>query len=205
MMTQGSVGGQLVGAQESLLRLTQIIKPELVAQVLSACKKNQTSPRGGHTKDSQGAYPQVGKMSLVELGTHVELAIHLRANWQGEQTIAYRMTKHLQPGDMLLMDAGIFCYRMAKQTKTQNAEFLARSQMRTHVRRTENTSGSPSPTQAHASPQPKSCGSRTRVVRAVNCTLLGSQSDGRSSTSGFNRCQSSILQWRNTYHPLPPA
>jgi hypothetical protein len=41
------------------------------------------------------------------------------------------MTKHLQPGDMLLMDAGIFCYRMAKQTKTQNAEFLARSQMRT--------------------------------------------------------------------------
>ncbi len=42
MMTQGSVGGQLVGAQESLLRLTQIIKPELVAQVLSACKKNQT-------------------------------------------------------------------------------------------------------------------------------------------------------------------
>ena len=41
------------------------------------------------------------------------------------------MTKHLQPGDMLLMDAGIFCYRMAKQTKTQNAEFLARSQLRT--------------------------------------------------------------------------
>ena len=185
MMTQGSVGGQLVGAQESLLRLTQIIKPELVAQVLSACKKNQTRranldfettlwivlamgiftdlpirdvcrftctkpsmrlpgrsalcrarkrlgaeplrqlhaevvqrlgksesdgsfyknhrlvgidgclfntpdtpanerafgrPRGGHTKDSQGAYPQVGKMSLVELGTHVELAIDLRAN-----------------------------------------------------------------------------------------------------------------------------
>ena len=236
MMTQGSVGGKLVGAQESLLRLTQIIKPELVAQVLSACKKNQTRranldfettlwivlamgiftdlpirdvcrftctkpsmrlpgrsalcrarkrlgaeplrqlhaevvqrlgksesdgsfyknhrlvgidgclfntpdtpanerafgrPRGGHTKDSQGAYPQVGKMSLVELGTHVELAIHLRANWQGEQTVAYRMTKHLQPGDILLMDAGIFCYRMAKQTKTQNAEFLARSQMRT--------------------------------------------------------------------------
>lgn len=70
-------------------------------------------------------------MRLVELGTHVELAIHLRANRQGEQTIAYRMTKHLQPGDMLLMDAGIFCYRMAKQTKTKNAEFLARSPLRT--------------------------------------------------------------------------
>lgn len=236
MMTQGSVDGRLAREQESLLKLTQVIKPELVAQVLSACEKNQTRranldfettlwivlamgiftdlpirdvcrftctrpstrlpgrsalcrarkrlgaeplrqlhaqvvqrlgrsesdgslyknrrlvgidgclfntpdtpanerafgrPRGGNDKDSQGAYPQVGKMSLVELGTHVELAFHLRAHWQGEQTIAYRMTKHLQPGDLLLMDAGIFCFRMAKQTKTENAEFLARSPMRT--------------------------------------------------------------------------
>lgn len=88
-------------------------------------------PKGGNDSDSQGAFPQVGKLSLVELGTHVELAVHLRAQRQGEQTIAYRLTKHLKPGDLLLMDAGIYCFRMAKQVKDARAEFLARSPVRT--------------------------------------------------------------------------
>lgn len=88
-------------------------------------------PRGGNGRNSQGAFPQVGKMSLVELGTHVELAVHLRAHHQGEETIAYRMTKHLRRGDLLLMDAGIYCFRMAKQAKMEQAEFLARAPIRT--------------------------------------------------------------------------
>lgn len=88
-------------------------------------------PRGGNDSDSQGAFPQVGKVSLVELGTHVELGFHIRSQSQGEKTIAYRLTQHLRSGDLLLMDAGIFCFRMAKQTKTKGAEFLARAQRRT--------------------------------------------------------------------------
>ena len=88
-------------------------------------------PQGGNTRHSQGAFPQVGKVSLVELGTHVELAFQLRTQKQGEQTIGYRLTKQLQRGDLLLMDAGIYCFRMAKQAQGEGAEFLARCQKRT--------------------------------------------------------------------------
>jgi hypothetical protein len=300
MMTQGSVDVRQARQQESLLRLTQVIKPELVAQVLSACQKNQTRranldfettlwivlamgiftdlpirdvcrftctkpsmrlpgrsalcrarkrlgaeplrqlhaevvqrlgksesdgsfyknhrlvgidgclfntpdtpanecafgrPRGGHTKDSQGAYPQVGKMSLVELGTHVELAFHLRAHWQGEQTIAYRITKHLQPGDLLLMDAGIFCFRMAKQTKTQKAEFLARSQIRTLEPIKKLADGSYL-AQIYSHNNHRRRGQNGMVVRVINYTL---NEPSRAGHQKPRRLITSLLD--DTEHP----
>lgn len=58
----------------------------------------------------QGAFPQVRKVSLVELGTHVELAIAL-GGWQdSEQALARRLWDHLPADALLVEDRGFFSY-----------------------------------------------------------------------------------------------
>ncbi len=54
-------------------------------------------PKGGDTAQSVGGFPLVSKVSLVELGSHVEYAFAWRSQAQGEPTIARRLVKHLTP------------------------------------------------------------------------------------------------------------
>ncbi len=42
-------------------------------------------PKGGDTAQSTGGFPLVSKVSLVELGSHVEYAIALRSQAQGKR------------------------------------------------------------------------------------------------------------------------
>jgi len=83
-------------------------------------------PAGGSSSDSKGAFPQVGKVSLVELGTHVETAITIRPLDQGESTMAVRLLKHLTPEMLLLLDAGFFGYPLLKQVFATGSQVLAR-------------------------------------------------------------------------------
>ncbi len=56
--------------------------------------------KGGDTAQSTGGFPlfsKVSKVSLVELGSHVEYAFAWRAQAQGEAMIARRLMKHLTP------------------------------------------------------------------------------------------------------------
>jgi hypothetical protein len=58
----------------------------------------------------QGAFPQVRKVSLVELGTHVETALAIGGWKDGEQTLARQLWAQI-PGDALLIeDRGFFAY-----------------------------------------------------------------------------------------------
>lgn len=58
----------------------------------------------------QGAFPQVRKVSLVELGTHVETALAIGGWKDGEQTLARQLWDQI-PGDALLIeDRGFFGY-----------------------------------------------------------------------------------------------
>lgn len=81
-------------------------------------------PKGGHTAESVGGYPLVGKVSLVELGSHVEYAFALRSQTQGEATIARRLVKHLTPDMLVLLDAGFFGYPLLKSILAAGAQFL---------------------------------------------------------------------------------
>lgn len=146
-------------------------------------------PRGGNDRNSQGAFPQVGKMSLVELGTHVELAIHLRAHHQGEETIAYRMTKHLRRGDLLLMDAGIYCFRMAKQAKMEQAEFLARAPIRT-LNPIQTLADGSYLAKIYSHHNHRKRDRNGMIVRVINYTLNDPQ---RSADQGMRRLITSLL------------
>lgn len=58
----------------------------------------------------EGAFPQVRKVSLVELGTHVEVACAVGGWHDGEQTLAPQLWGHLPEDALLLLDRGFFSY-----------------------------------------------------------------------------------------------
>jgi hypothetical protein len=77
-------------------------------------------PRG------DGAFPQVRKLSLVELGTHVELAFVVRSISHGEPSMVGGLLRHLTPEMLLLEDRGFFSYDHWKEALSRGVKILAR-------------------------------------------------------------------------------
>jgi hypothetical protein len=77
-------------------------------------------PRG------DGAFPQIRKLSLVELGTHVEFAFVVRSIAQGESSMVGGLLRHLTPEMLLLEDRGFFGYDHWKAVLARGAKILAR-------------------------------------------------------------------------------
>ncbi len=76
-----------------------------------------------------GAFPQVRKVSLVEVGTHVEVAFVARGVQQprrGEQRLAPRLFGHLHPGMLLVWDRNFFSFALWKQLVRRRVQVLAR-------------------------------------------------------------------------------
>ena len=80
-------------------------------------------PKGSR---ADGAFPQVRKLSLVELGTHAELAFVLKPYWRGEVNMVAGLLRHLRPGLLLLWDRGFFSYALWKSVVARGAHVLAR-------------------------------------------------------------------------------
>jgi transposase IS4-like protein/DDE family transposase len=57
-----------------------------------------------------GAFPQVRKASLVELGTHVEIAIAIGGWHDDERSLARTLWEQIPDDALLLEDRGFFCY-----------------------------------------------------------------------------------------------
>jgi len=76
----------------------------------------------------QGAFPQVRKASLVELGTHVELAIEI-GGWQdSEQALARKLWDRLPSDSLLVEDRGFFSYDDWKELDGRGQKLLVRVQ-----------------------------------------------------------------------------
>jgi hypothetical protein len=65
-------------------------------------------------KRGDGAFPQVRKLSLVEVGTHIEFALCTASYHTGEKTMFPELLPHLHPGMLLLFDRGFFSYELWK-------------------------------------------------------------------------------------------
>ena len=85
-------------------------------------------PRG------DGAFPQVRKLSLVELGTHAEVALVVRSSSHGEQSMIAGLFGHLTSEMLLLWDRGFFSYKLWKQMIARKVKVLARVQSRLILR-----------------------------------------------------------------------
>jgi hypothetical protein len=77
-------------------------------------------------KRGDGAFPQVRKLSLVEVGTHVEFALCTASYRTGEKTMFSQLLPHLRPGMLLLCDRGFFSYNLWKNVVSQGVHLLAR-------------------------------------------------------------------------------
>jgi hypothetical protein len=73
-----------------------------------------------------GAFPQVRKVSLVELGTHVEVAMAI-GGWQdSEQTLVRQLWDHIPPNALLIEDRGFFSYEDWKDADSRGVKLLVR-------------------------------------------------------------------------------
>ena len=77
-------------------------------------------PRG------DGAFPQIRKLSLVELGTHVELAFVVRSIAHGEPVMVGGLLRHLTPEMLVLWDRGFFSYPLWQELISHHVKILAR-------------------------------------------------------------------------------
>jgi transposase IS4-like protein/DDE family transposase len=77
-------------------------------------------PRG------DGAFPQVRKLSLVELGTHAEIAIDVKPCRADERAMVAGLLRHLDPGMLLLLDRAFFSYERWRQLEARGVKLLAR-------------------------------------------------------------------------------
>jgi hypothetical protein len=94
-------------------------------------------PKGGR---GRGAFPQVRKLSLVELGTHAEQALVLkgvREKDAGEQSMAPALLRHLKAGMLLLWDRGFFSYQLWQGVLLRSCALLARVSTRLVLRPTQ--------------------------------------------------------------------
>jgi len=77
-------------------------------------------------KRGDGAFPQVRKLSLVEVGTHIEFALCVAGYHTGEKTMFPELLPYLHPGMLFLCDRGFFSYNLWKSVVSRDVHVLAR-------------------------------------------------------------------------------
>jgi hypothetical protein len=115
---------QTPGAFYRGLRLMGIDGTVLNVPDTSANDKTFGRPSGGERGD--GAFPQVRKLSLVELGTHVEVAFQLKPCGWSEQAMLPSVLRHLTPEMLLIWDRNFFSYALWKTLNSREIRVLAR-------------------------------------------------------------------------------
>jgi hypothetical protein len=76
--------------------------------------------------DGDGAFPQLRKVSLVELGTHVEFALVIGGYRDSEMALVDQLWDHLPPDALLLEDRGFFSFKHWKTLNARGIKMLVR-------------------------------------------------------------------------------
>ena len=80
-------------------------------------------PRGGR---GEGAFPQLHKVSLVELGSRAELAFQVKPGRRNEAVIAHALVRHLRPDMLLLADREFYSFALWNRCVTRGCQLLWR-------------------------------------------------------------------------------
>ncbi len=136
-------------------------------------------PTGGR---GDGAFPQVRKVSLVELGTHVEVALEIGGYHDGEQTLARRLWKSLPTEALLLEDRGFFAFSDWKSLVEQKVELLVRCKMQFVLRPIERLSDNSYLAKIYPSSYWRDRDKNGIVVRVIEYQLDDPQRTGHGET-----------------------
>jgi hypothetical protein len=86
---------------------------------------------GRHTGGrGAAAFPQVRKLSLVELGTHAELALVVKPCHTSEPAMVAALRRHLGPDMLLLCDRNFFSYACWRELSGRGVQLLFRVKKR---------------------------------------------------------------------------
>jgi hypothetical protein len=133
--------------------------------------------RGGR---GAAAFPQVRKLSLVELGTHAELAFVLKPCRRGEADMVAGLLRHLRPGMLLLCDRGLFSYALWQQWQQRGVQLLLRVQSRLTLRPLQRLADGSYLAKIYPTSQHRQRDREGLVVRVIKYTLDDPQRVGHA-------------------------
>jgi hypothetical protein len=137
--------------------------------------------RSGGGPRGDGAFPQVRKLSLVETGTHVEVAFvvkGIREADSGEQRLAPGLFRHLRSDMLLLWDRGFFSYGLWKRIVRQGCQLLARVSSRLVLRPIQSLADGSSLAKIYPCESERNRDRQGIVVRVIRYTLNDPQRVG---------------------------
>lgn len=125
-----------------------------------------------------GAFPQVRKVSLVELGTHVEFAFAV-GGWQHSETLLAEQLFDRIPADALLLeDRGFFSYSSWKKLTRLGIQLLVRIKKHMVLKKLQALSDGSFLAKIYASPKDRSKDQNGILVRVIEYTLNDPQRVG---------------------------
>lgn len=131
----------------------------------AAFARPSAGPRG------DGAFPQIRKLSLVELGTHVEFAFVVRSIAHGEQAMVEGLLRHLTAEMLLIWDRNFFSYPLWKAVTAQGVKLLARVKSNLILRPIRNLADGSYLAKIYRTPEDRRKDREGVVVRVIRYTL----------------------------------
>ncbi len=129
-----------------------------------------------------GAFPHVRKVSLVELGTHVETALVI-GGWQdAEQTLAPKLYDRLPADALLLADRGFYSVADWKTLDKQGVRLLFRIKSNLVLKPVKRLSDGSFLAKIYASSHDRKKDRNGVVVRVIEYTLADPQRTGHGET-----------------------
>ncbi len=125
-----------------------------------------------------GAFPQARKVSLVELGTHSEVAITIGSYYDGEQTLAEKLWDRIPLDALLLEDRNFFSYSHWKALDARGIKLLARLKNSMILKPIERLPDGSYLAKIYPSPYARDKDRDGIVIRVIEYTLDDSQRTG---------------------------
>ena len=153
----------------------------------------------------QGAFPQVRKASLVELGTHVETALAI-GGWQDDERELTRTLFDVIPADALvLLDRGFYSYDFWKELDDRGAALIARVKSQLVLRPIQSLADGSFLAKVYRNSYDRTKDRNGVVVRVIEYTLDDPQRVGhgevhRQLTNQLDPEELPALEWVTLYH-----
>jgi len=160
----------------------------------------------GRSRGSRGdaAFAQARKVSLVELGTHVETALAIGGWNDSEQALVQQLWEHIPEDALLLEDRGFFSYDAWKALHTRR-KLLVRIKSNMVLEPIERLSDGSYLAKIYRCSDDRKYDRRGIVVRMIEYTLDDPQRTGhdelhRLMTNLFDETQSPVWELISLYH-----
>ena len=170
---------QMPGATRGGLRLMAMDGTKLDVPDTPANDAAFGRPTGGR---GDGAFPQVHKVSLVELGSRAELAFLVKPCRRNEAVIAWGLRRHIQPGMLVLADREFYGFALWQAFIGRGAQLLWRVRSNIILTPFEVLPDGSYLANIYPEPRDRRRDRRGQIVRVIKYTIDDPQRAGHQQT-----------------------